>query len=197
MRARAYDLLIFCQTVRDPSAEQLLAEATKLYPKVKSLAISDEGEQAQRVFFRYVYVQDEQSRRPAGRGGQPSAIRPYRRPLVDCNSLFDRTQIAPHRFDSRISRYNPLMAHRGEQRWVLESKMLGAQMDLCGADGGIAHRTLPGTERDRPASAPGGNLGSPAGHRQASSVGQMGHGSPPWKIQPARAKVIAEAVKAG
>jgi hypothetical protein len=42
IRAHAYDLLIFCQSVQDSRAEQLLAEAVYLYPLTKCLAISDD-----------------------------------------------------------------------------------------------------------------------------------------------------------
>jgi hypothetical protein len=43
IRARPYDLLIFCQTVREATAKKLIAQANELNPGVKVLAISDQG----------------------------------------------------------------------------------------------------------------------------------------------------------
>ena len=46
IRNRTFDLLIFCQSVSDASAQQLLAQAVRLHPGIKCLAISgDEGRQ--------------------------------------------------------------------------------------------------------------------------------------------------------
>ena len=45
LRESQYDLLIFCQSVSDSTAESLIALATKLHPGVKVLALSYDGEQ--------------------------------------------------------------------------------------------------------------------------------------------------------
>ncbi len=45
LRKRSYDLMVFCQSVPDSTAGQLIALATKLHPDIKVLAISYEGEQ--------------------------------------------------------------------------------------------------------------------------------------------------------
>ena len=45
LRERSYDLLIFCQSVPDSTAEKLLAQATKLHPGIEVLALSYDGEQ--------------------------------------------------------------------------------------------------------------------------------------------------------
>ncbi len=42
IRTQAYDLLIFCQSVQNSRAKQLLAEALHLHPRTKCLAISDD-----------------------------------------------------------------------------------------------------------------------------------------------------------
>ena len=41
---RAYDLIIFCQSVQDSVAEDLTAQATELYPGIKVFAFSCGGE---------------------------------------------------------------------------------------------------------------------------------------------------------
>jgi DNA-binding NtrC family response regulator len=44
IRARAYDMLLFCQTVSESVAEELAAQVTELNPGTKILAISDVGQ---------------------------------------------------------------------------------------------------------------------------------------------------------
>ncbi len=41
---RPYDLLIFCQSVPDSTVGELIAQATKLHPYIKVLALSYDGE---------------------------------------------------------------------------------------------------------------------------------------------------------
>lgn len=41
---RAYDLMIFCQSVPDSVAEDLTAQATRFHPDIKVLALSCNGE---------------------------------------------------------------------------------------------------------------------------------------------------------
>jgi hypothetical protein len=43
LRARAYDLLLFCQTVRESTVKELAAQAIELNPGTKVLTISDIG----------------------------------------------------------------------------------------------------------------------------------------------------------
>lgn len=40
----AYQLLILCQSVLDTTAENLISQATALYPNIKILALSYDGE---------------------------------------------------------------------------------------------------------------------------------------------------------
>jgi len=44
IRARAYDMLLFCQTVHESNAIELAAQAIELNPGIKVLTISDTGE---------------------------------------------------------------------------------------------------------------------------------------------------------
>jgi hypothetical protein len=44
LRARAYDLLLFCQTVPESTARELAAQGTELNPGITILAISDVGQ---------------------------------------------------------------------------------------------------------------------------------------------------------
>jgi hypothetical protein len=44
LEQRRYDLLILCQTVPGSTAEWLIAQATKLYPEIRVLALWYDGE---------------------------------------------------------------------------------------------------------------------------------------------------------
>lgn len=44
LRERSYDLMVFCQSVPDSTAEALTALATKLHPDIKVLALCYDGE---------------------------------------------------------------------------------------------------------------------------------------------------------
>jgi DNA-binding NtrC family response regulator len=43
IRSRPYNLLIFCQTIPDSTAKEIVAQANQLYPGVKVLTITEEG----------------------------------------------------------------------------------------------------------------------------------------------------------
>jgi hypothetical protein len=45
LHARAYDLLVFSQTVPDAAVEEIMASAVKLHKDVRFLVISEEGQQ--------------------------------------------------------------------------------------------------------------------------------------------------------
>jgi DNA-binding response OmpR family regulator len=51
--ARRYDLLIFCQTVPDAAASELIDRARAMNPRVQLLAISREGEERKLDSRRY------------------------------------------------------------------------------------------------------------------------------------------------
>jgi hypothetical protein len=45
LKQRQYDLIIFCQSVRDAAAEKLIQQATELHANIKVLALAYDGEE--------------------------------------------------------------------------------------------------------------------------------------------------------
>ncbi len=84
IRSRFYDLMIFCQTISDETAQTLINQARELNPKLKTLAIHIPGQErdVDAELYEIELQNPERLLSSIARLLQPSNVRPTNEELV-------------------------------------------------------------------------------------------------------------------